>query len=131
MPGSVQNAAPTTTLPQTIASAFQRSHEWSALLNEYADGESQRKALTATARRAWKLTKRLPAADLTALRAFFIARGGPTEPFYFFDPYETSPKFTLTPSGTQGRYTVRFAGNFSQSVDRARGEVAIELVEVA
>ena len=68
-----------------------------------------------------------------ALRDFFEARGGPTEPFYFYDPYETNPKFSWDPTGaaTTGRYTVRFDGEWSQTVGPGRSDVSIELIELA
>ena len=48
--------------------------------------------------------------DLAALRTFYDARNGAHEPFYFYDPYETNPKFSYDPTGAAvtGRYTVRF-----------------------
>ena len=40
--------------------------------------------------------KRLPPTPLQTLRDFYDTRSGPTEPFYFYDPYETNPKFSWT-----------------------------------
>jgi phage-related protein len=131
MPGSVANSAPATTMPFSLASAFSRSQTYELQQNDYANGESQRTVLAATSRKSWNLTKRLTAALMTELRDFYIARGGSLEPFYFYDPYETSPKFTTTPSGTQGRYPVRFEGEWSQQMGLARGDVGIVLVELA
>jgi hypothetical protein len=67
------------------------------------------------------------------LRDFYDARKGPEEPFYFYDPYETVPKFSYDPTGaaTQGHYTVRFEGPWEQAVGLARADVEISLVELA
>ncbi len=84
-------------------------------------------------RKRWRLAKRLAPATLQTLRDFYDARKGPTEPFYFYDPYESSPKFSHDPTGqtVAGRYTVRFAGEWSQTVSLGRADVSIELIEVA
>jgi phage-related protein len=133
MPGSVQNAAPLTVLPASFARAFVHEREYPALDNEYRNGESQRSVQATNSRKRWRLTKRLTPAQLSALRDFFDARKGPAEPFYFYDPYETSPKFSHDPTGqaVAGRYTVRFAGEWNQSVGLGKTDVSIELVEVA
>ena len=62
-----------------------------------------------------------------------LARKGPTEPFYYYDPYETNPRFAHDPTGASpyGRYTVRFASAWEQSVSFARADVEIELIEIA
>ena len=133
MPGSIQNAAPVTVLPHSLSRAFARSQEYTVLDNEYRNGESQRSALAATSRKRWRLAKRLAPDALEGLRDFYDARNGPQEPFYFYDPYETSPKFTPDPTGTAipGRYTVRFNSDWQQSCGPGRSDVQIELVEVA
>lgn len=95
MPGSVQNAAPSTVLPQSLSRAFAHDRAYPVIENEYGNGEFQRSALATTSRKQWRLAKRLAPAQLAALRDFYDARKGPTEPFYFYDPYETNPKSTL------------------------------------
>jgi hypothetical protein len=133
MPGSVQNAAPLTVLPASLSRAFVHEREYPVLDNEYRNGESQRSVQATNSRKRWRMAKRLTPAQLTALRAFYDARKGPAEPFYFYDPYETSPKFSHDPSGqaVAGRCTVRFAGEWSQSVCLARADVNIDLIELA
>ena len=133
MPGSVPNAAPATVLPQSLSRVFVHSREYPVQVNEYRNGESQRGRLADTSRKHWRLRKRLAPADLQALRDFYDARKGPQEPFYFYDPWETVPKFSYDPTGmaTQGRYTVRFEGAWQQSAGLARIDVEIELVELA
>ena len=86
-----------------------------------------------TSRKKWTLTKRLTPAQLAALRNFYDARNGLHEPFYFYDPYDTNPKFSYDPTGVAvtGRYTVRFNSDWSQSVTPGRSDVQIELIELA
>jgi hypothetical protein len=64
------------------------------------------------------LAKRLTPAQLQTLRNFYAARNGPGEPFYFYDPHETSPKFSCDPTGAAitGRHIVRFNGDWQQGV---------------
>lgn len=134
MPGSVANAAPATVLPDTLSRAFARAFGWPVNVNEYRLGESQRAYLAGTSRKSWRLAKRLSASDLDDLRDFFEDRGGSTEPFYFYDPWETSPKFTPDPTGveTTGRYTVRFAVDSWRQISAfPRVETDIELIELA
>jgi hypothetical protein len=133
MPGSVQNAAPATVLPNSLCRAFARSQTYPVVENEYRNGESQRAALASTSRKRWRLVKRLTPALLAELRDFYDARKGPTEPFYFYDPYDTNPKFSHDPTGvaTTGRYTVRFDNEWSQEVTLGRLSIEIALVELA
>lgn len=133
MPGSVQNAVPSTVLPNSLCRAFARSQTYPVVENEYRNGESQRAALASTSRKRWRLAKRLTPALLLEFRDFYDARRGPTEAFYFYDPYDTSPKFLHDPTGvvTTGRYTVRFDCEWSQAVGPGRSEVNIELLELA
>jgi phage-related protein len=129
----VQNAAPATVLPQSLCRTFVHQREYPVIENEYRNGESQRAVLAINSRKRWRLAKRLTPAQLETLRDFYDARNGPTEPFYFYDPYETSPKFSYDPTGqaTEGRYTVRFESAWDQSVGLGRSDVEIELVEVS
>ena len=62
-----------------------------------------------------------------------VARQRGEASFFFYDPHETSPKFSHDPTGqaVAGRHTVRFAGEWSQSGDLGRADVNIELIELA
>jgi phage-related protein len=133
MPGSVQNAAPATVLPQSLCRAFTHERAYPLIENEYKNGESQRSVLATNSRKRWRLTMRLTPAALQALRTFYDARNGTTEPFYFYDPYDTNPKFSYDPTGqvTTGRYTVRFNSDWQQSSGPGRSDVEIELLELA
>jgi hypothetical protein len=77
--------------------------------------------------------ERVTPAALLALRNFFDARNGSAEPFYFYDLYDTNPKFSYDPTGvaTVGRYTVRFNGDWQRSSGPGRSDVQIELLELA
>lgn len=133
MPGSIQNAAPATLMPHSLSRAFSHSREYMVLDNDYRNGESQRSRLTETSRKRWRLAKRLPPMLLQQLRDFYDARKGPEEPFYFYDPWDTVPKFSYDPTGTatQGRYTVRFEDAWEQMAVMGRADVEITLVELA
>ena len=133
MPGSVENAAPTTVLPQSLCRAFTHERAYPLIENEYKNGESQRSVLATNSRKRWRLTKRLTPAALQTLRTFYDARSGTTEPFYFYDPFDTNPKFSYDPTGqvTTGRYTVRFNSDWQQSSGPGRSDVEIELLELA
>jgi hypothetical protein len=133
MPGSVANAAPSTVLPNSLCRAFSHARAYPIVENEYRNGESQRSALASTSRKKWTLSKRLTPTQLASLRDFYDARNGTHEPFYFYDPYETSPKFSYDPTGAAvtGRYIVRFNSDWSQSVGPGRSDVEIELIELA
>ncbi|MCL4854511.1 MAG: hypothetical protein KJZ78_24390 [Bryobacteraceae bacterium] len=133
MPDSVQNAAPATVLPQSLCRAFARMQDYPVLENGYKNGESQRSVQATNSRKRWRLAKRLTPAQLDELRTFYDARSGPVEPFYFYDPYETNPKFTSDPTGaaTTGRYTVRFDCDWNQSCGPGRADVQIEMIELA
>lgn len=133
MPGSVENAAPTTVMPWSLCKAFIHAREYAVLENEYRNGESQRSKLVETSRKIWRLGKRLTPSALATLRAFYDARKGPQEPFYFYDPWDADPKFSYDPTGEMitGRYTVRFEGEWQQTVGMGRADVEISLVQLA
>lgn len=120
-------------MPQSLSRSFAHERAYPVVESEYRNGESQRSVQATNSRKRWRLAKRLTPSQLASLRDFHDARKGPTEPFYFYDPYETNPKFTHDPTGqaVAGRYIVRFAGEWSQSVDLGRADVNIELVELA
>ncbi len=133
MPGSVANATPLTVMPWSLSTAFARTQEWPVALNEYRGAEAQRKEFAASTRLSWALQKALPASELATLLEFWRDRGGPMEPFYFYDPLETSPAFHYDPTGvsTVGRYTVRFDGAWESVTGIARSRVALKLVQLA
>lgn len=133
MPGNVANASVSVVLPESLSTAFERVSQWAVRENEYSNGESQRAVRTTTSRKAWALSKRLTAAELTELRDFFYARRG-VEAFFYYDGTSTSPKWTYDPTGveTVGRHAVVFQEtSWAQAVGLGgRGEVSLVLIEV-
>jgi len=133
MPGNVLNAAPAAVLPRSLCRSFVHERAYPLIENEYKNGESQRSVLASNSRKRWRLAKRLTVAALQILRDFYDARNGTAEPFYFYDPYETTPVFSHDPTGqsTVGRYTVRFNSDWQQTSGPGRSDVQIELIELA
>ncbi len=132
MPGSVANATVATVMPAGLCRLFERTDEWAAWSNRLRDGREIVTSRTSTARRSWALVRRMTAAQLSALELFYVARRGSAEPFWFYDPWETSPKFSPDPTGTAtaGRYAVRFEGQFSVEMNWPRHFAEFRLVEV-
>lgn len=133
MPGLVQNATPLAVMPASLSRAFAHERGYPMIESEYRNGESQRSVQAANSRKRWRMTKRLALASSQALRSFYDARRGPVEPFFFYDPFETNPRFSHDPSGAavQGRHTVRFSGDWSHAASLGRADVALELIEVS
>jgi hypothetical protein len=130
-PGSVANAAPVTVLPLSLCKSFSHARAYEVDQNEYLNGEYQGKALTATSRKRWKLSKRITSTELGTLRTFYFARSGPKEPFYFYDPWASGFTYDATGVQTTGRYTVRFDSNWNQVSLMGRMETELSLVELA
>jgi hypothetical protein len=134
MPLNVQNAAPLLVMPFSLCTQYRRSQQYQVIANDYKNGESQRSAQTTTSRKSWDLSKRLMPALLAAQRAFFESVRGPYLPFYFYDVYETTPRFQYDATGaaTAGRYTVRYVTTqWAPSVGIARADVSVSLIELA
>ena len=138
MPGNLQSAPPSGVMPASLSTAFTEVREYEQLQNQYHDGTVQRTQLAQTSRRTFRLSKRLCAADLGTLYAFWVAKQGGLIPFAFYNPFEVAAghdigsNYDPTGNGTQGRVTVVFRGAWTQATDIARTNVPqLELVEVA
>ena len=120
-------------MPYSLAIAFQESRNVEINENRYLNGEAQHGLLVATSRKRFVMTKRLTAAQLADLRTFFMDRRGEVEEFWFYNVWETSPQFFYDPTGAavDGRYAVRFDGNFQQSLQLGRNQAQIALIEVS
>ncbi len=130
MPGNVQNAAPSGVMPYALCTAFTESREYFQLQAQYHDGTPEQSQLAETSRRTFKLAQRLTAIGVALLKAFWDAHQGGLTPFLFYNLAEGA--YDATGNSTQGRYTVVFRGNWSQSTGVLRTDVPqIELVEVA
>ena len=134
MPGNVPSASTAVVMPLSLSRLFGHSREYAVRDNEYLHGEAQRRAMTTTSRKAWQLSKRLTPAQYDTLLAFFVARSGPVNPFYFYDGTETTPRWSWDATGvsTTGRYLVRFANErWSGEMNISRHNVEVQLLEVA
>ena len=119
-------------MPQVLCRAFQADREWTVKVNEYPVGDSQRRAITTTSRKRWRLSVRLTSSLLSTLRAFFETCLGGIISFYFYDGTETASPWDWDATGTvtTGRYTVRFEGGWSQIHNLGRHDVELTLVEI-
>ena len=130
MPGSLATAVPSGVMPYALCTAFLESRDCAQLQAHYHDGTTERSQLAQTSRRSFKLAQRLTAARVATLKAFWDGQQGGVVPFLFYNLAEGA----YDPSGnsTQGRYTVVFRGNWSQTSGLLRTDVPqIELIEVA
>lgn len=133
MPDSVAAVSPTTVLPYSLAKDFQQIRMYAVDQNRYPDGTVQSSVISSSSRKRWILGRPCTAAQLAALRAFFIARTGQAQEFWFYDPSETIPKFSYDNTGvaTVGRYAVRFDGQFQQSLKSGPKPAQFALIEIA
>ncbi len=133
MPGSVQNADPTGVMPWSLCKAFGQSREYPVLENEYRDGSSQRSRLADTSRKRWSTQRRLTPALLAQFRQHYEDCRGGLDAFWFYDPWDASPKFGYDPSGVSGvgRYLVRYDCEWSQEAGIARADVRLDVIELA
>lgn len=123
MPGNVIAATPTDVMPANLARAFHEEMHIEADLNLYPDGSSDRNPLALNNRRYFTMQQTLVPTDWQQLRTFYFAHQG--KPFYFYNPRETVPPFTIDPTGqnTVGRYTVAFDGQWSETYNCERAQV--------
>jgi len=130
MPGSIQTAAPSGVMPYALCTAFSESREYLQLQAQYHDGTTGRSQLSQTSRKSFKLDLLLTAARVVAMKAFWDGQQGGVVPFLFYNLAEGA--YDPTGNSTQGRYTVVFRGNWSQTTGLLRTDVPlIELIEVA
>ncbi|SRR5579885_3656060 len=130
MPGNLQAAVPNGVFPYALCAAFSESRECVQLQAGYHDGTTERSQLAQTSRKTFKLAQRLTAARAAALKVFWDGQQGGVVPFLFYNLAEGA--YDPTGNSTQGRYTVVFRGNWSQTTGMLRTDVPqIELIEVA
>jgi len=134
-PGNVLTSAAATVLPASLFTAFTEIITYELQANTYRNGESERQVLVSAPRRMWRYTKRLAPAQHALLVAFFRARSGSVEAFYFYNIMETSPRFTTDPTGviTTGRVKARFNSQRYELImdNGSRGNVGLEMIECA
>jgi len=132
--GSVAAANPTVVMPFKLCTLFSHQRTWEAETNRYLNGEVQRSTRVSTSSKVWILNEHLPAADVAALRTFFLSQGGGLHEFIFYDVYETTPllSYDLTGVATSGRYTVCFDGPWNESLVLGfMSDVQLRLQEVS
>lgn len=130
MPNNLNPATPVGVMPKQLCKAFQEDLRLESLLNQYADGSSDRLALAANVRHYFRMTQGLTGPDWATMRDFFVNHQG--RAFYFYNLRETVPMGSYDPSGSNpvGRYIVAFDGQWSDTYNLARTDVALQLREV-
>ena len=136
MPGNIQTSTPTTVLPKGLCTGFTLVLDFPVAVNIYKSGEYQAALLVDNARRMWQLTRKLPSAGSDELAAFYLARGGAAQAFWFYDPFEAAgdagSNWDSTGTVTNGRYCVRFDGGMGQQQARpGRQDSSFTLKEIA
>jgi len=130
MPQNLNPANPTTVMPKQLCKSFQEDLRMEALMNQYPDGSSDRLALAQNVRHYFRMMQGLNGTDWANMRQFYINQQG--RAFYFYNLRETVPMGSYDPTGqnTVGRYTVVFDGQWSDTYNVARTDVAMQLREV-
>lgn len=134
MPESVAAASPVGVMPWTLAQSFQEKRTLALDQNRYPDGTVQSRVLVSSSRKGYSLSDRLTADQLADLIDFFettCVHG--TEAFYFYNVYETTPKYSYDETGvaTVGRHLVRFDGPLQFSLGMGRNPAQLSLIEVS
>src|SRR5438270_10129747 len=108
MPQNLNPANPVDVMPKNLCRSFQEDLRMEMLMNQYADGSSDRTALALNVRHYFRLAQGLTGPDWAAMWQFYIQHQAKS--FYFYNLRETVPPFSYDPSGqnTIGRYTVAF-----------------------
>lgn len=131
MPGSLQLAAPTTVLPNSLSTSFTLTSTYPVLFNFYNDGTIQRSMISdgvnaPRVKRVWRISRRLTVIALSTLYTFWQARAGGHQPFYYYDPFDyafglkVGSNYDASGVSTQGRRTVHFSGDWSHTIGIGR-----------
>ena len=128
MPGNVGISTATTVLPYGLCSAWGEGFMFPIISSEeYADGSTQCRKDADVWRREWQLTRHLTWTEFTALRAFWQARRGCLEAFYF---YPRKQDYDQTGGSSTGRYKVKFSGQITDEYGIGRMTMTLGLTEV-
>ena len=130
MPQNVNGANPIGVMPKQLCKSFQEELRLEILMNNYPDGTSDRLALATNVRHYFRLSAGLNGPDWVTMRQFYLNHQGRS--FYFYNLRETVPPFSYDASGQNpiGRYIVVFDGQWSDTYNIARTDVALQLREV-
>lgn len=142
MPGNLSAASPSGVMPQNLCTAFTQTEQFPMLSAPYHDGETERGLIqdgvnVPAPLRTWKLTERLTSAQVATLKTFFEGQGGGLTPFYWYNPFDNVPgtpigsNYDSSGVSTQGRHTVVFRGNWSETVSISLTDVPLEIAEIA
>jgi hypothetical protein len=128
MPGIVTQAVAAAVMPYALASEYSEGRTWPVVeQGPMPDGRYIRYPQAAANRQEWRIGRRLSSSDFAALKAFFLARKGSLQAFYF---YPVAANYDATGASTTGRYLVRFTGSFSMTHTLGRDTAAFALVQV-
>ena len=139
MPGNLAAAVATAVMPQNLCTAFAESRVYPVLSNTYHDGTPELGLITdgvneAASIRTWKLAQKLSGPVAIAMRAFFEQQLGGLTPFYFYNPFEAAgaigSNYDPTGETVEGRHTVVFRGNWTETIGLPRTDVPLELAEI-
>jgi len=131
MPGAVVTATVSAVMPFSLFTKFSSQMQYKGLSNTYANGEYQSSVLVSSVRRRWDLAKRLNAAFLIALKAFYVTQNGRQIPFYVYDVTLVGVVWDNTGAATTGRYAVCFDSGWSDSIGLGRGDTSFSITEIA
>lgn len=111
MPGDVSQAVATTVLPYSLASSYVECRTWPVIENgPLPDGSYLKHLQGAADRREWQLERKPTGAQYNSLLAFWSARKGSHQAFYF---YPVQAQHDATGVSATGRFLVRFQGPLS------------------
>jgi len=150
---NVSSETPALVMPRALCQSYTQTRTSVVWINEYSDGGSTRRAITNDSRRSWRLQQRLTnalievpgatgfrgrdpkvyqSAQIETLNDFYIATKNGLTSFWFYDLFETAPRFSYDPTGIaeQGRYAVRFLGGFDRTFFLGRASAVFSLIEV-
>ncbi|HSY15296.1 MAG TPA: hypothetical protein VK816_04850 [Jatrophihabitantaceae bacterium] len=141
MPGNLAAAVATAVMPQNLCTLFSESRIFPLLSNTYHDGTPELGLITDGVNepgsiRTWKLAQKLSGPVAIQLREFFEGQLGGLAPFYWYNPFEAGAgepigsNYDPTGAATEGRHTVVFLGNWSETIGLPRTDVPLGLAEI-
>ena len=128
MPGNVSQALATTVLPYALAAEYVECRTWPVIENgPFPDGSYLKRVQGAADRREWRLGRRPTGAQYDALLAFWTARRGPHQAFYF---YPVQAQHDGTGVSAAGRFLVRFLGGLATGHQSGLDAAGFSLIQV-
>jgi hypothetical protein len=129
-------------MPQNLCTAFSETRQFPMLSTTYHDGTTERSLIqdgvnVPASIRTWKLTERLTATQLQAMKTFYEGQSGGLVPFFWYNPFEPmsgqpiGSNYDSTGVSTQGRHSVVFRGNWSETVSISLTDTPLEIAKIA